>query len=187
MSTDVRALRQRFRSRLLSDAEAIMARRMGDLAPGVRIVDLVLPLGSRGAPLDGTEQTPAIRLGLNGTATILTWSLNSLIAGVPAAGSVTLDVLAGPSLATAASICGSNRPSLAAQVERNDQGPTSWSPTLLDPSTIMAVARAVDGVIEVATLTLRLAVGGAPASAFIVGDDSALITDDTGAPLEMER
>jgi hypothetical protein len=122
-----------------------------------RVVDIVFGFGARGTPLDGTE-VAFLRLGLNGAATILSWSLAAMIGGIPAAGSVTVDVRAGDSLVTQASITAGTPPRLAAQVELNEQVPVGWSTSLTDPVTLLADVLAVDGVTEQIALTLRVAI-----------------------------
>lgn len=123
-----------------------------------RVVDIPVVLGARGSPLTvGTHVF--FRLGLNGRASVVTWSLGATVAGIASARSVTLDVRVGTTLATVASICGTGLPALATQAELNDQSPAGWSTTVIaDPSTVLITVTAADGVIEVAGLTLRVAV-----------------------------
>lgn len=123
-----------------------------------RVVDVPVVLGARGAALVVGAHV-FFRLGLNGKAYIQTWSLGATVAGVASNRSVTLDVQVGSTLATVASICGTNLPALATQSERADQPPTSWTLlTLADPTWVYVATTAVDGMIEVVSLTLRLAV-----------------------------
>jgi hypothetical protein len=144
-----------------------------------RIVDVVFGFGARGAPLDGTE-VGFLRLGLNGPATILSWSLAAMIGGIPAAGSVTVDVRAGGSLVTQSSITAGSPPQLTAQVERNDQVPVGWSTSLADPVTLLADVLAVDGVTEQIALTLRVAIGVDPLANVVTDQNGDVVVDQNG-------
>jgi hypothetical protein len=89
-------------------------------------------------------------------------------------------VLAGPALVSAISICGGNQPGLAAASEIDDQVPMLWTTSLADPITMQAQVLSTDGIIETATLTLRVSVGG-DAPVQIVNDNvSAPVTDNGG-------
>jgi hypothetical protein len=182
---DTQTLRRQFRARLLSDARGMLDQRLGSLDAPVRIVDVPFVLGGPGTPLAGGEHAQ-LRLSLNGQATVLTWSLAATVASTAYAASVTVDVLNGPTTSALVSLCPTTPPQLAAQIELTEQPPTGWSLGVADPSWLVARVRAVDGVVEVVHLTLRLAIGGAPTGAFITDDTGAIVTDDTGAPIDME-
>jgi hypothetical protein len=126
-------------------------------APPVRVVDVPLLMGASGFALVVDDHV-FLRLGLNGPAQIVSWSLGATVAGVATASDCVIDVLAGATLATAATICGGNEPELNAQDELVEQPPTGWTTTLVDPSWLMAIVTSVDGTVEVASLTLRMVV-----------------------------
>lgn len=149
-----------WRAGILADVHEITARAIGSIHAPVRVVDIPIVLGARGSVLVvGTHVF--LRLGLNGAAAVLTWSLGATVAGVASARSVQIDVQVGPTLLGLATMCGvaANRPQLIAQSERVDVVPTTWTSLAIpDPSWIYVTVMSVDGVIEVAGLTLRLAV-----------------------------
>jgi hypothetical protein len=126
-------------------------------APTTRVVDVPLVIGGRGVSLS-TNDHVFYRLGLNGTVTIITWSLAGTASGVAFNGTISVDLLVGSTLASVASICGSHRPSLNGQSERSDQTPDSdWTTTIADPRWIMAKVLSNSGI-EVISLTLRCSV-----------------------------
>lgn len=182
---DLDTLRRNFRNGIIADVLEIMNKRLGAINLPVRIVDVVLPLGSRDTVLAGGEDQ-FLRLSLNGHGSILSWSLGGLRGGAPTAGSCTVDVLRGTSLGTLTSVCPSNPPSLTAQTERTEQPPTGWATDLPDPSWIFIRATAVDGVLEQVSLTLKVAVAAAATSLFVADTTGAFFTDDTGAAYTLE-
>jgi hypothetical protein len=127
-------------------------------AAAQRTVDVVFVLGATGVPLVAGDHV-FLRLGLNGTATILSWSLAATVAGTPTAGNVEVDVLVGATLAAAVTIVASAPPELTADVELNDQPPTGWTTTIADPSWVLVSVTSVDGTLEVVSLMLRVTVG----------------------------
>lgn len=135
-------------------------RRIGALT-SLRVVDVPVVLGSRGTPLVVGAHI-FFRLGLNGQATVLTWSMGATVAGLASARTVQLDVQVGATLATVTTICGgtfTNRPHLTAQSELSDQLPSGWSTVAIaDPSWLLVPVISVDGTLEVVSLTLRLGV-----------------------------
>lgn len=145
----------------------------------MRVVDVPFVLGARGTPLQGGELV-FVRLGLNGTATVLNWSMAATIAGRAASGSCTIDVLAGATLGTVSSICGGHPPRLAAQAELDEQPPTNWSSSLNDPIWLEAFVTSVDGVLELVGLTLRLAVGIDPTGNVVTDASGAAVFDNSG-------
>lgn len=126
-------------------------------AATTRVVDVAFVIGGRGTALAANDHV-FLRLGLNGPVTVVSWSLAGTISGSSAAGTITVDVLAGFSLSTVSSICTLNRPSLAAQAELTDQAPTNWSTTIQDGRWIMARVLSTGGTLEVVGLTLRCSV-----------------------------
>jgi hypothetical protein len=147
-----------WRHGILTEVAGMIAAAIGSIRAPVRVVDVPVVLGARGTALVVGAQV-FFRLGLNGQANVLTWSLAGTVAGVAAARSVTVDVQTGTTLAAVASICGTNKPALVTQNERADQPPTSWTATAInDPMWVLVTATAVDGVIEVVSLTLRLGI-----------------------------
>lgn len=144
-----------------------------------RIVDVVFGFGTRGVPLDGTEVV-FLRLGLNGAATVLSWSLGALTGGIPAPATCIVDVQAGETLASVASICGSGQPRLTAQVELNEQLPLGWSATLPDPVTVLAAVLIVDGVTEQLALSLRVAIGVDPLADVVIDTTGDVVVDQNG-------
>lgn len=145
----------------------------------LRIVDIVFGFGTRGVPLDGTE-VAFLRLGLNGPVTILSWSLAAMIGGIPSAGSVTVDVRAGLSLATQASITVGAPPQLVAQIELNEQVPLGWSTSLADPVTLLSDVLAVDGITEQIALTLRCSVGTDSLADVVTDENGDVVVDQNG-------
>jgi hypothetical protein len=127
-------------------------------AAAQRTVDVVFVLGATGVPLVAGDHV-FLRLGLNGTATIINWSLAATVAGTPTSGNVQLAVEVGTTLATVASIVASAPPALTADIELNDQPPTTWTTAIADPSYVMVSVTSVDGTLEVVCLTLRVVVG----------------------------
>lgn len=123
-----------------------------------RVVDVALLLGSSGSPL-ATTDAAFLRLGLGGTATVVSWSLAGLVSAVSTAGSVTLDVGFGSSISSINSMTGTGPPRLSSQFERTDVTPTGWT-TLLIPDQRWLYVRpsTVDGVLQMVGLTLRVAV-----------------------------
>lgn len=157
---DLSARRARFRSGIVAEAEALANAKLGSIQAVARVVNIPIVLGAKGAALTAGTNVD-FRLGLNGQANVLTWSLSAKVAGAPSARTAQLDVQVGATLATVGSICGlaANRPQLAAQIERNDQLPTGWTTvTIADPSTILVTVISADGTVEVVSLTLRVAV-----------------------------
>lgn len=123
-----------------------------------RVVDLAFVLGSSGTELAVGDHA-FVRVGLDGPAHVMSWSLAATVGGTPTSSSVVVDVLVGATLATAASICGTAEPELTSDVELNDQPPTGWSSVVIpDPSWVKAVVESADGTVEVVGLTLRLQV-----------------------------
>lgn len=132
--------------------------KQGRLVRPQRVVDIPITLGARGTPL-AVGAHVFFRLGLNGSVTVLTWSVAATVAGVAHSGAVTLDVQTGATLATIASIAGTGHPLLSAASESSDHVPTGWTTTTIaDPSWLYVSATAVDGTLEVVSLTLRVAV-----------------------------
>lgn len=157
-TSDLATKRQAFRNGILADVREMVAGMLGSIRPGVRIVDVPLVIGARGSAASVGDHV-FFRLGLNGLVTILTWSLGGTVGGTPTAGTVTLDVLVGATLATAASICGTSKPALAAAIEASDQPPAvGWTVQLTDPQWILAKVSSTGGTLEVISLTLRCAV-----------------------------
>ena len=147
-----------FRQEILGAVQMMINDAVGRIRQPNRIVDLPFVIGTQGTALT-TSQHLFVRLGLNGQATILTWSMAATVAGLPHSGSVTFDIQAGSTLATASSICGMTQPALASVIELNDQTPgTDWTITLSDAEWILVKPTTVDSVLEVVGLTLRLAV-----------------------------
>lgn len=144
---------RQWREGILSDVETMIG-----AVRQVRVADVALAVGAPGSPL-AVGDNVFLRLGLNGAATVLTFSLAATVAGAARSGTCVLDVLVGSTLAGAVSICGTNRPSLTAQAERPDLLPTSWVTTIPDPSWLLARVVSTDGVLEVVGLTLRVIVG----------------------------
>ncbi len=166
-----------WRTELLTAAEGMMAERFAAQQRHTRVVNVPLVLGARATPLQIGDHV-FLRLGLNGAATILTWSIAATVGGVSQVGSCVLDVQAGSTLATTASICGTNRPTLAAAAELNDQPPTDWQVTIPDPSWVLVRVDSADGVLEVVGLTLRVIVG-IDANALVVGTETEDIMTST--------
>lgn len=146
-----------WRAELLGDVQQMINRALGNLRAPARVVDVPLVIGSRGVVLAANDHV-FLRLGLNGTATVLTWSLAGTVAGVSSARTCVIDVLTGVTLASVATICGGNRPALTAQAELADQPPTSWGVSIGDPIWLMAKVVSADGTLEEVSLTLRMAV-----------------------------
>jgi hypothetical protein len=145
-----------WRDGILADVQRMTSSVAANIRIG-RVVDVVLVLGARGTPLViGTHVF--LRMGLNGPATILSWSMGATVGGTPTAGSLTVDLRADTSLGGLASICGGAPPNLAGS-ERTEVLPSAtWTPVLPDPTWLMAVVTAADGVLEVVGLTLRVSV-----------------------------
>lgn len=120
----------------------------------VRVVDIPLVIGTNGIAI-AVDDHVFFRLGLNGVVRIISWSLAVTVAGVATSGAITIDVQAGSTLATVASICGGSEPELTAQSELSDQSPSGWTVEIPDPQWLMAIVTAADGTLEVASLTLR--------------------------------
>lgn len=152
------AKRDAFRNGILADARLMLVGMVAAIKPGIRVVDVPLLLGAQGVALTASNHV-FFRLGLNGQATILTWSLAGTVAGASHTGTVTLDILVGSTVATVASICGTSKPALSAVAELADQVPAaSWTVQISDPQWILVKPTAVDGTLEVVSLTLRCAV-----------------------------
>lgn len=147
----------RWRQQLLDDVQKMLVDAIGSIRAPIRVVDVPFVIGTRGAVLAANDHA-FLRLGLNAPATILSWSLAVTVAGASTSGTCVLDVLVGTTLTGATSICSSNRPSLTAQAERDDQPPTSWTTSIPDPRWIMVTVVSTDGTIEEAGLTLRMSV-----------------------------
>lgn len=146
-----------WRDGILTDVQRMTSTVAANIRFG-RVVDVVLVLGAEGTPLT-TGMHVFLRMGLNGPATILSWSLGATVGGTPTAGALTVDLRAGATLATTATICGGAPPRLVGTAELVEQLPTvAWTTTLADPSWLMAVVTAVDGTLQVFGLTLRVAV-----------------------------
>lgn len=143
---------------LLADIEELVTRRLSQVQSR-RIVNLPLVIGARGVPLAAGDHV-FLRLGLDATVDIVSWSIAATVAGASHAGTCQLDVQVGATLAAAASICGFVRPSLTAAAERDEQAPTGWATSIADPSWLKAVVISADGTLEVVSLTLRLAGAG---------------------------
>lgn len=125
--------------------------------PTTRVVDVAFVIGARGTALAANDHA-FLRLGLNGVATIVSWSLAGTISGASASGTITVDVLTGQFFSGLSSICASNRPALTAQTERTDQNPTGWTTTIQDGQWVMAKVFSTGGTLEVVGLTLRCSV-----------------------------
>lgn len=157
-TSDLAARRQAFRKGIVAEAQASIASVLASLKPGLRIVDVPLVIGANGLVASIGDHV-FFRLGLNGTLTVLTWSLGATVSGTPTAGTITVDVLVGNTLATVASICGTSKPALAAAIELADQTPgVSWTTQLSDPQWIMAKVSSTGSTLEVISLTLRCSV-----------------------------
>jgi hypothetical protein len=155
---DIGARRRAFRDGILRDASAMAASLVGAQRT-TRIVDIPLVIGTRGVALAVNDHV-FFRLGLNGTVTILTWSLAGTIAGASASGTITVDVMVGATLAAAATIAPTSKPTLTAQAELADQTPAaSWTLQIADPVWIKAIITSTGGTLEMVSLTLRCAVG----------------------------
>lgn len=155
---DLSARRNAFRNGILANAQANAAALLGSQQTAPRVVDVPVVLGGPGAPLTVGAHV-FFRLGLNGQATIMTWSLAVTVAGATVSGSVTVDVLVGATMSTLASICSTSLPALVAQAELADRPPgVGWTVTIPDPSWMMVKVTATNGTIEVVSLTLRLSV-----------------------------
>jgi hypothetical protein len=155
---DIAARRRAFREGVIRDAvqsaTALLASQRR-----VRIVDVVLVPLPTAATLQVGDNI-YFRLGLNGIVTILAWSMAGEIANASASGTITVDILTGATLATVATICSSQKPTLTAQAERADQLPGNlWTVQIADPQWIMAKVTSTGGTLEVVSLTLRCAVG----------------------------
>lgn len=165
---------------------------LGKIAPAaqqqqtkdLRIVNVPMVVGARGVPLAGGEFV-FLRLGLNGPATVLSWSLAATVAGVTFPGSVTVDVLVGLSLGLAASICGGSPPRLAGQSELNDQVPLLWSTSIPDPSSLAMRVTAVDGILEQVGLTLRVSVDTDPLVNVLTDSTGNVVVDNSGVPVTL--
>ncbi len=172
-----------WRQGMLHDAELKTLELLGRFQQanaGGRIVDVVFGLGGYGTPLLAGDHRE-FRLGLNGVATVLTWSLLATTAGIAQIGACSLDVLAGPTMASAISICAGNKPSLSGASEIDDQIPVQWTTSLADPITVVAQVVSTDGIIETVTLTLRVSVGGDSPVQPVNDNTSAPVTDNSGA------
>lgn len=163
---------------------------LGKIAPAAqqqqaresRVVNVPFVFGVPATPAVAGAHLP-IRLGLNGPATVVSWSLAATIGGVVSGGSCTVDVRAGLFLGTAASICGGSPPSLAGVGEVDDFVPVGWTPSISDPVWLVASLTSVDGLLEVIALTLRLSVATDPLVS-IVGDSAGdVVVDNSGNPL----
>jgi hypothetical protein len=146
-----------WRDGILGDVQ----RMTSNVAAGIRlgrVVDVVFVLGGPGTPLTVGAHV-FFRIGLNGPATILSWAMGATVVGVPTSGAITVDLLAGASLSSLASLCGGAPPALAGTVEQTEVLPTAaWTVALPDPSWLMASVTAADGVLEEVGLTLRVSV-----------------------------
>ena len=128
------------------------------VAAVVRVVNLAFLLGTPGTPL-AVGDYAFVRLGLNGPAEVLSWSMAALVGDTPTASDVVVDVLTGATLATLSSITGTAEPELTADIELTEQPITGWGTTaIVDPSWVQAIVESADGTVEVVGLTLRLRV-----------------------------
>lgn len=149
----------RLRPDTLAEAQDMVAAAIGAIRRPAHIVDIVLVPIPTAATLQVGDQV-YFRLGLNGVVTILAWSMAGTVGGASVAGTITLDILVGTTLATVATICGSHKPTLTAQAELADQTPaTDWTVQIPDPRWIVARVSSTGGTLEVVSLTLRCAVG----------------------------
>lgn len=155
---DLRARRKAFRDGILRDAELRTNAIVGSQR-AFRVVDVVLIPIPNGSVLAVGDQV-FFRLGLNGAATIIAWSMAGMVGGASAAGTITLDILVGATLATVTTICGTHKPALTAQAERADQAPaTDWTVQIPDPRWIVAKVTSTGGTLQAVSLTLRCGVG----------------------------
>lgn len=146
-----------------------------------RVVDIAFMLGSTGAPLDGTE-IAAVRLGLNGSASVISWSMCAQITRSSASASCTVDILAGPTMTSLASICAGAPPTLTSQSERDDVVPLLWS-SIPDPSWLVAVTTSIDGLVETVAVTLRVSIGSDPFASVVTDQSGDVVTDNNGDPV----
>jgi hypothetical protein len=148
---------QAWRHDLLRDVAQMIANSLGSYRAPIRVVNIPLVIGSRGVALAANDNV-YFYLGLNGTLTIVSWSLAGMTSAASVSGTVTIDVLVGTTLATVASICGGSPPALSSQAELVGQLPTGWTTAIADPRWICAKISSVSGGLEEAALTLRCVV-----------------------------
>jgi hypothetical protein len=173
-------------ARIVSGVQAIIAKTLPRDQPSrARVVDVPLILGGVGAALIGGEHV-FLRLGLNGRARIINWSMGGTVAGTPHIGTCTVDLLNGGTMGTLASICGGSPPSLASELELFERPPDGWSTDLADPSWLFARVTVVDGVLEEVGVTLRVLVSPVPVTFFVGDGDGSLVVDDNGDPVTSE-
>jgi hypothetical protein len=123
--------------------------------PTTRVVNIAFDLGVDDTPIaTGTHLT--FRLGLNGTARVLSWSLAGLIAGASTSGTAAVDVKVGTTVSGVTSICGGDEPELTSDTELTEQAVTgNWSPAIPDPRWVQARVISTSGTLERLLLTLR--------------------------------
>lgn len=164
MSIDLAAIREASQSvdlidqRILSIANQLLNKRLDSLGRIARVVTVPIVLGVRGTALTIGAHV-FFRQSLNGKATVLSWSLAATTAGLAHAGTVTLDVQTGATLAGCTSIAGSGQPTMAGVAELADQSPSGWTTsTIADPSWVYVYVTAISGGLEVVSLTLQMAI-----------------------------
>lgn len=147
-------LEERFKRLLEAERAAVLDevdRRYGAAADRADVVNVVLPWGQVGMPLQAGDVC-ILRLGLNASVTIVGWSL-----GFTTVGTILADVLVGDSLDTLASICGTHLPAMYGSNEVPDyllpRG-TDWTTRLTDGQWIVGSVQSTSGL-EHGSLTLR--------------------------------
>jgi hypothetical protein len=146
-----------------------------------RVVDIAFMLGGTGVPLDGTEMS-VVRLGLNGSATVISWSMCAQIARSSAFASCAVDILAGPTMTSVASICAGAPPTLTNQSELDDVVPLLWS-SIPDPSWLVAATTSIDGLTETIAVTLRVSIASDPFASVVTDQNGDVVTDNNGDPV----
>lgn len=166
MSVDLKAIREAGRTvswidqRIIALANRLFNRRLEGLSTGgPRVINVPFVMGVKGSAL-AVGAHLFCRLNLGGELTVLNWSLAATIAGLAHAGSVTIDVQTGATLAACVSIAGTGQPSMTALSEITEQPPAGWTATTIaNPSWLYVTVSAVSGGLEVVSLTLQMAVG----------------------------
>jgi hypothetical protein len=139
-----------------TEIDLLIDRKIKEQLPraGARVLAIPMIVGVPGSPLT-TGTWGFYPLDVNRDARVVAWSV-----GASPSGSVTIDVqtAAKGALASAASICAGTLPFVASSTENSDQDPTGWTTDIPDGYWLVFVVTAVDGTVEVASVTLRATV-----------------------------
>lgn len=132
--------------------DQLIRKRVDDTVPrpGARVVTIPLVFGSPGTALTAGTWVH-FPLELNRDVRIVRFT----VGGLPS-GSCVVDVrtAAKGSLASAASICGGNKPTLSSATEADDQDPTGWTADVADGTWLVGVVESASTV-ETVSVTLR--------------------------------